>query len=177
MSPAKPNPATKGRPATSRRPSVASNVRRSRHLSMTSIRPMTMDDYDDVIDLVKSTPGVSFRDADSREATARYLERNPNLSFIAEIGGRLVGCVMCGHDGRRGYLQHLVVLPALRRQGIANTLVGRCLAELGRIGITKSHIDVFRTNGVARAYWESQGWTLRVDIHRYSYVRDGNPNA
>ena len=144
---------------------------------MISIRPMTVDDYDAVIRLMKATPGVSFRDADSREATARYLERNPDLSFVAESDGRLVGCVMCGHDGRRGYLQHLVVVPGHRRQGIANLLVDSCLTQLEQLGIVKSHIDVYRTNELARAYWESQGWKLRTDTHRYSYIRNGNENA
>jgi N-acetylglutamate synthase len=142
-----------------------------------SLRPMTMDDYDVVIELMKATPGVSFRDADSRDATARYLERNPGLSFVAEKDGRLVGCVMCGHDGRRGYLQHLAVLPEHRRQGIASALVGRCLAALEQLGILKSHIDVFRTNELGQAWWESQGWQRRNDIHRYSHIRGGHENA
>ena len=142
-----------------------------------SLRPMTMDDYDAVIELMKATPGVSFRDADSRDATARYLERNPGLSFVAEKDGRLVGCVMCGHDGRRGYLQHLAVLPEHRRQGIASALVERCLAALEQLGILKSHIDVFRTNDTGQAWWESQGWHRRADIHRYSHVRGGHENA
>lgn len=144
---------------------------------MTDIRPMTMDDYDAVIHLMKSTPGVSFRDTDSREATARYLERNPDLSFVAEKDARVIGCIMSGHDGRRGYLQHLVVLPEHRRQGIANALVGNCLAQLERLGIRKSHIDVFRSNESGQDYWQSQGWRLRTDIHRYSFVRHGDENA
>jgi ribosomal protein S18 acetylase RimI-like enzyme len=144
---------------------------------MHQIRPMTLDDYDAVIDLMKQTPGVSFRDADSRDSTARYLDRNPGLSFVAQVGDRLGACVMCGHDGRRGYLQHLVVLPELRRRGIANELVGRCLSELEKLGILKCHIDVFKTNALASAYWESQGWTLRTDINRYSRVRAGAGNA
>ena len=138
---------------------------------------MTLADYESVIQLVQATPGVSFRDADSREATARYLERNPGLSFVAEHGGKVVGCIMCGHDGRRGYLQHLVVHMEHRRTGIANALVGRCLVELERLGIFKSHIDVFKTNALAQAYWESQGWKLRTDIHRYSLVSNGNTSA
>lgn len=142
-----------------------------------SLRAMTMTDYDAVIELMKATPGVSFRDADSREATARYLERNAGLSFVAEADGRLVGCVMSGHDGRRGYLQHLAVLPAHRRRGIANALVERCLAALERLGILKSHIDVYRTNELGQAWWEGRGWKLRTDIHRYSLVRGGRENA
>ena len=145
---------------------------------MHDLRPMTIADHDAVIELMKRTPGVSFRDADSRESTARYLERNPGLSFVARVGEhQLVGCVMSGHDGRRGYLQHLVVLPEFRRRGIANALVQRCLLELERLGILKCHIDVFKTNALAQAYWERQGWTLRTDIHRYSFVRSGGANA
>ncbi|MDB5983216.1 MAG: GCN5-related N-acetyltransferase [Pseudomonas sp.] len=138
---------------------------------------MTMDDYDAVIELMKSTPGVSFRDADSRESTAKYLQRNPGLSFVAEVGGALGGCVMCGHDGRRGYLQHLVVLPQYRGQGIANALVERCLSELEELGILKCHLDVIKTNTSAASYWQHQGWHLRTDIDRYSFIRSGNENV
>ena len=140
-------------------------------------RVMTIADYDRVIELMRATPGVSIRDADSREATARYLARNPDLSFLAERDGQLIGCVLCGHDGRRGYLQHLIVLPEYRRQGIANALVECCLAQLEQLGIHKTHIDVFRTNELAQNYWESQGWQLRTDILRYSLIRKGGDNT
>ena len=144
---------------------------------MYAIRTMNITDYDAVIELMRQTPGISFRDADSCESTVRYLERNPGLSFVCEADRQLVGCVMSGHDGRRGYLQHLVVLPAYRRQGIANALVDRCLSELEKLGIHKCHIDVFKTNALASVYWESHGWTLRTDINRYSFIRSGNENA
>jgi ribosomal protein S18 acetylase RimI-like enzyme len=144
---------------------------------MINIRVMTMDDYDAVIDLMKCTPGVSFRDADSRESTSNYLERNPGLSFVAEVGTVLCACIMSGHDGRRGYLQHLVVLPQYRRQGIANALVERCLSTLEKHGILKCHLDVFKTNVTAANYWKSQGWQLRSDIDRYSFTRSDNENV
>ncbi|RXN90155.1 GNAT family N-acetyltransferase [Achromobacter aloeverae] len=138
---------------------------------------MCIDDYDDVISLMQRTPGVTFRDADSRESTSKYLERNPGLSFVARVRNELIGCVMCGHDGRRGYLQHLVVAADHRRKGVASALVERCLSELEEIGIVKTHIDVIKTNAAAREYWERQGWTLRTDIDRYSFVRNGTINA
>lgn len=144
---------------------------------MFTLRVMTLDDYEAVIDLMKRTPGVSLRDADSRESTAKYLERNPGLSFVAEVEGVIGACVMCGHDGRRGYLQHLVVLPQHRRQGIANALVARCLSSLEALGILKCHLDVFKTNEAAAKYWHSQGWQLRTDIDRYSFTRSGDENA
>lgn len=144
---------------------------------MFSIRAMTLDDYDTVIELMRATPGISLRDADSRESTARYLARNPGMSFVAEIGGVLCGCVMSGHDGRRGYLQHLLMRSEYRRQGIAKALVGRCLTSLEAVGIHKCHLDVFKTNLAAARYWQSQGWQLRSDIDRYSFTRSGNDNA
>jgi ribosomal protein S18 acetylase RimI-like enzyme len=144
---------------------------------MFNIRVMTLDDYETVIELMRRTPGVSLRDADSRESTARYLERNPGLSFVAEVGGALCGCIMSGHDGRRGYLQHLIVEPVFRRQGIASELVEHCLSGLESLGILKCHLDVFKTNEAAARYWQRQGWTLRTDIDRYSFTRSGNANA
>ena len=123
------------------------------------------------------SPGVCVRDADSRESVAFYLARNPGLSFVAEQDGLIIGCAMCGHDGRRGYLQHVVVEPAYRGRGIAATLVDHCLDELAKIGIAKAHLDVLVTNDLANNYWKKRGWKRRDDIYRYSFIRSGNPNA
>ena len=144
---------------------------------MVNIRFMQAGDYDAVLQLMQNTPGISLRDADSREATERYLARNPQMSFVAEAQGRVIACVMCGHDGRRGYLQHLLMLPDYRRQGIAQALVERCLSALEQLGIHKCHLDVFKTNTHAAQYWQGQGWTLRTDIDRYSFTQKGNENA
>jgi len=142
-----------------------------------SLRAMSIDDYDLVIALMKQTPGVTFRDADFRESTARYLERNKGLSFVAVVDGQIMGCIMAGHDGRRGYLQHLVVHPMHRKQGIAKSLIENCLLQLEQLGIHKFHIDVLNENQSGMAFWESQGWKLRSDIKRYSLIRSGGENA
>ena len=139
---------------------------------------MSIHDYEAVLDLMKQTPGVTVRDADSRESTQRYLERNPGFSFIArDDQDNVIGCAMCGHDGRRGYLQHVMVRPDNRGRGIANTLISRCLDKLQSIGILKTHIDVFVTNDTANQYWTRRGWKRRDDIYRYSFNRSSNPNA
>ncbi len=144
---------------------------------MFTIRIMTLADYQAIVHMMRDTPGISLRDADSRESTERYLQRNPGLSFVAEANGTMCGCIMSGHDGRRGYLQHLLVLPDYRRQGIANALVERCVSSLEAQGIHKSHLDVFKSNTAAARYWQRQGWKLRDDIDRYSFTRPGNENA
>ena len=104
----------------------------------------------------------------------RYLLRNPGLSFVAVASDALVGCVMSGHDGRRGYLQHLMVLPSHRNQGIASSLVENCLGGLERLGILKSHIDVFQTNTLAQHYWGGAGagssGQISGGIHLYALV-------
>ena len=140
------------------------------------ITELTLDRYDEVLALMERNPVVSIREADSKESVARCLDRNPGLSFIAE-DGNVIGCAMCGHDGRRGYLQHVIVEESHRERGIAQALVTRCLDRLEVLGIMKSHIDVFVTNDLANEYWKKRGWQLRDDIYRYSFVRSSNPNA
>jgi len=141
------------------------------------IREMTIADHGGVIDLMRIAPGITVREADSRDAVEVFLKRNPSLSFVAERTEQIVGCVMCGHDGRRGYLHHLVVSEAERGNGIGSSLVERCLQTRERIGIIKTHIHVFRENDHANAYWESKDWKRRDDIHVYSFNRSSNRNA
>ena len=141
------------------------------------IREITIDDYESIIELFESTPGVTCREVDSRKAIERYLLRNPSLSFIAEIGSEIAGCVMCGHDGRRGYLQHLVVSPKHRRERIGESLFRKCIEALAEIGIYKTHIFVFKTNSLGNTFWTNKGWQLRKDINMYSFNSSGDDNA
>ncbi len=128
------------------------------------IREMTIQDYDAVIALWQSADGVGLSDADSCEAIGRYLARNPGLSFTAWDGDLLVGAVLCGHDGRRGYVHHLAVRPSHRRQGIGKALATRCLDALAAEGIDKCHLFVFAVNDRAIAFWKRVGWGQRVDL-------------
>lgn len=141
------------------------------------IREMTIDDHAAMIALLSETPGVSVREADSREATARYLARNPGLSFVAVVDGALVGCCMAGHDGRRGCLQHLAVAPEYRHQGIGAQLAEACVRALGEQGIAKTHLFVFRTNEAGNQFWQRLGWQLRDDINMYSHNSSANANV
>lgn len=119
---------------------------------------MTIRDYDEVLALWQSVEGVAINDADSRENMARYFERNPGLSFVATDGEAIVGAVICGHDGRRGYLNHLAVNPEYRRQGIGRRLVEHCLAGLNAAGIQKCNIMVLKDNHTGFAFWRECGY-------------------
>jgi len=141
------------------------------------IREMKIEDHKAIIELFENTPGVTVRDADSIENTKIYLERNPHLNFVKIIDTKIVGCVMCGHDGRRGYLQHLLVLPEYRKQGLGDQLFNSCINSLQKIGIQKTHIFVFKTNALANTFWANKGWQLREDLNMYSLNKSDNNNA
>ncbi len=139
---------------------------------------MTLDDYDAVMALLATIEGVGMRDADDRDGIARYLARNPGMSFVAVDGGaRIVACLFGGHDGRRGHLYHLAVATGLRGQGIARRLVNAAIEALARDGVAKSHVDVFAGNTLAQDVWTRLGWRRRDDLLMFSYITGGNPNA
>lgn len=125
-----------------------------------------MGDYDAVVALWSSTDGLSVSEDDSRERLAIYLARNPGLSFVAMVGEELVGTVMCGHDGRRGVLRHLVVKDSCRGQGVARDLVARPLSQLAKEGIQKCNLYVLDSNPSARRFWEYMGWKKLEDNYR-----------
>jgi ribosomal protein S18 acetylase RimI-like enzyme len=125
---------------------------------------LTMTDYPEVYALWDGTPGIGLSSADSPEAIARYLIRNPGLSFVARKDGKVIGAVLGGHDGRRGYLQHLVVAPGMRHHGIGKTLVEKCLDVLSKQGIKRCHIFVYSDNETGLGFWESAGWFRRGDL-------------
>lgn len=129
-----------------------------------TIQPMTIEHYKAILSLWQVAEGVGLSDADSQEGIARFLARNPGLSFVVYVGETLAGAVLSGHDGRRGYIHHLAVQPAYRRQGLGQALVEQCLAALAQAGIDKCHLFVFKQNEAALQFWQRTGWTERVEL-------------
>ena len=116
--------------------------------------------------------GVVLRGDDNLEAFSKFLERNPDCCYAAWQGNDLlVGAIMAGHDGRRGYLYHLAVKPGYRRQGIGRKLVEKSLSALHVQGISKFHVFIKRNNITASSFWRQMGWELRRDIQVYSFSR------
>ncbi len=130
----------------------------------TALAVMRDEDFDEVTDLWRRTNGVGLRPDETRAWFQRYLARNPGTSWIVRRGPRLVGAVLCGHDGRRGYLYHLAVADDERRQGIGRSLVNAALASLAKETITRATIFVFADNEAGKSFWASQSWQERLDL-------------
>jgi ribosomal protein S18 acetylase RimI-like enzyme len=144
---------------------------------MVEISPLVSTDYDEVMALWSSSEGLTLRDADSREGIARYLARNPGLSFVARDGDRVVGAVLAGTDGRRGYLQHLAVASTHRGRGLGRALADSSVRALRSLGIEKCHLMVRQENALARTFWLHLGWQERRDVVLMSHTGSDSQDA
>ena len=131
-------------------------------------RAFEIADYPAARALWEVTPGMGLSAADEEGAIAAYLRRNPGLSLVAEAEGRLVGTILCGHDGRRGLIHHLAVAREGLRRGIGTALLRAALAGLRAAGIGKCHVLVFRENREGVEFWRKVGAEERVELALFS---------
>jgi ribosomal protein S18 acetylase RimI-like enzyme len=131
-----------------------------------TIRQMKIDDYPRVLQLWQETESLSLEESDSEEAIGVYLKRNRGFCFVACAGDRIVGAILCGHEGRRGILRHLAVNGDYRNAGIGRALIQRCLSALARAHIGKCNIFVLDTNTEGHQFWEHMGWYALEDNYR-----------
>lgn len=135
------------------------------------VRVMKIEDYDEVYALWKSIKGFGMRSMDdSHEGIEMFLKRNPNTCAVYEEDGRIVGAILCGHDGRRACLYHVCVSEAYRMHGIGKKMVEFCCERLKEEKINKVCLNAFVTNTVGNKFWQKMGWTLRDDMNYYDYV-------
>ena len=129
-----------------------------------TLRALRRADLPAAIALWKKTEGMALTASDSVPALSVFLRRNPGFSSAAFVGERLVGCVLCGHDARRGFLYHLAVAKPYRGRGIGRQVVERSLRKLDRIGVPRCNLLVLRDNKAGRDFWKRAGWILRDDV-------------
>ena len=138
---------------------------------MFTVRTMQIEDYDKVYALWMTIKGFSIRSIDdSRVGVERFLKRNPTTSVVAEMDGKVVGAILCGHDGRRGCLYHVCVHEEYRMLGIGKAMVVACMNALKAEEISKVSLIAFTRNDVGNAFWNCIGWTKREDLNYYDFV-------
>ncbi|WP_407308546.1 GNAT family N-acetyltransferase [Desulfosporosinus sp. SB140] len=129
------------------------------------IRVMSIEDYDKVYQLWTNTEGMGMRSLDdSLEGIEKFLKRNPTTNYIAQIENRIIGVILCGHDGRRGYIYHTAVSPDFRGKGIGKALVNATLSALRLEEINKVALVAFASNDLGNKFWESIGFIKRNDL-------------
>lgn len=135
------------------------------------IRSMVLDDYQQVYGLWMQISGFGIRSVDdSREGVDRFLRRNPGCSVVALDNGKIIGSILCGHDGRRGCLYHVCVHPAYRKKGIGKAMVVFAMEALKKEKINKVSLIAFTKNDVGNAFWKEIGWTRREDLNYYDFT-------
>lgn len=135
------------------------------------IRTMTIEDYEQVYALWKKIHGFGLRSIDdSRDGVEKFLKRNPTTSVVATEDGKIVGAILCGHDGRRGCLYHVCVDEAYRRRGIGKAMVVQSMEALKEEGISNVSLIAFTKNDIGNAFWNIIGWNERQDLNYYDFV-------
>lgn len=135
------------------------------------VRIMTIEDYDGVRDLWMKIKGFGIRSIDdSREGVAQFLKRNPTTSVVAVEDGKIVGSILCGHDGRRGCLYHVCVDEEYRMRGIGKSMVVKAMEALKAEHINKVSLIAFTQNDIGNAFWNEIGWTKREDLNYYDFT-------
>jgi ribosomal protein S18 acetylase RimI-like enzyme len=122
-------------------------------------------DYAEVIELWEHAgPGIHVRRSDQIEELSKKLTRDPDLFLIAEAGGKIIGTVMGGFDGRRGMVYHLAVEETLRNKGIGAKLMEELERRLKAKGCIRSYLMVTTDNQDAIHFYQKRGWE-EMDIH------------
>lgn len=130
---------------------------------------MTKDDYDEVYEMWQTTSKRALSNADSREQIERYLDRNKGMSQVAVIDRKIVGTVLAGHDGRRGFIHHMAVMPQYRRKHIGHSLANKAIEKITAEGIDKTHIFCYQNNETGQDFWLDFGFKKRNDVFVYSF--------
>jgi ribosomal protein S18 acetylase RimI-like enzyme len=94
----------------------------------------------------------------SEEMIERKLRVQPELFLVARVDGELVGTVMAGFDGVRGWLHRLAVSPSQRRAGLGTALVRKAEIEMAKMGCPKVNLQVRATNVAVIGFYRALGY-------------------
>ncbi len=130
-----------------------------------NIVPFDLEKYDEVYALWMRTKNMGFNNVDdSFDGIKKLVMKNPLTCFMAEENGKIIGTVLAGNDGRRGYVYHLCVDENFRKQGIGKKLMDTMIDGMKKEGISKVALVVFAYNDSANAFYEKIGFIKRDDL-------------
>lgn len=129
-----------------------------------------IDDIDMMRELWASLPGLGLGPGDDKAAITGFIMRNPHTCLVLRNNGKIIGTVLGGFDGRRGYVYHLAVKQDYQRNGYATLLLENVVQALKNEGAGKIHLLVFRDNSAAQSFYSASGWHLREDINIFSLL-------
>lgn len=136
-----------------------------------TLRTMKKEDFDEVHELWTSIKGFAIRSMDdSKEAIVRFIDRNPSTSIVAVADGRIIGTILCGHDGRHACFYHVCVDEHYRKHGIGKAMADEAIQALKKEGISKVFLVAFKDNEIGNEFWQEMGWVKREDLNRYEYT-------
>jgi ribosomal protein S18 acetylase RimI-like enzyme len=127
------------------------------------IREFEINDYSIVRDLWKAA-GLILRPGDELEDVKLKLQRDPDLFLVAEQNDRIVGSVIGGWDGRRGWIYHLAVVPEHQRKGVGLGLVREVENRLLAKGAKKVNAQVYKWNEKSSEFFKAIGYEAQPDL-------------
>ncbi|MCO7124355.1 GNAT family N-acetyltransferase [Sporolactobacillus shoreicorticis] len=129
------------------------------------IRRMVSEDYEGAYDLWTRVPGMNLNSLDnSYEGIDRIIRKNPETCLVAVTNERIIGTILGGTDGRKGFLYHTAVDPVHQGKGIGTQLIDRVCSIFKREKITKIGLHVVLDNEEGKQFWRKKGWNFRPDI-------------
>jgi ribosomal protein S18 acetylase RimI-like enzyme len=139
---------------------------------MITYMPFSKDNCKDVLEFWANIPGIHLHSngEDSIDGIAAFLERNTGCSFIVKDDNKIIGAIMCGHDGRRGLIHHLAVDTQYRRLGIGKKLMQMSLEQLQNVGIKKCALFVLKGNDIGESFYKSLDWKEENIVKIYAKV-------
>jgi ribosomal protein S18 acetylase RimI-like enzyme len=121
------------------------------------IREFRDADYDAVV-YVWRAAGLTLKPSDALPELRKVIERNPGLLLVAEVEGAVVGAVIGAWDGRRAWVYHLAVLPAMQGCGTGRMLMDELERRLRVLGATKLNLLVEPGNAGVSAFYRRLGY-------------------
>ena len=137
-----------------------------------AVREYRLEDYEAVVE-VWTAAGLSFRPKgrDRRDTLAAELTRGRAMFLVAESEGRVVATVLGTHDGRKGWINRLAVVPEWRRRGVARLLVGEVETRLQSLGLEITAALVEAPNEGSLRFFQAIGYVRDPQIEYLSHRR------